>query len=65
MFDLTYVESLGLLVCALNTYQMQKEAKDYIREELQEKTGIEKVLVIEGSFEVVKKSEEFTALSTP
>lgn len=64
MFELTYVESLGLLVCAVTSSQMQKEARDSIRSELQEKTGIEKVLVIEGSFEVVKQSEDFTAIST-
>jgi len=64
MFDLTYVESLELLVCAIDTAPMKKEIKDSIRIELQEKTGIQKVLVIEGSFEVVKKNEKYLELSS-
>lgn len=64
MFKLTYVESLGLLVCAIESAPIKKEAKDSIRTELQEKTGIQKVLVIEGSFEVVEKNEKYFELSS-
>ncbi len=64
MFKLTYVESLVLLVCAIESAPMKKEAKDSIRTELQEKTGIQKVLVIEGSFEVVENNEKYLELSS-
>lgn len=64
MFNLTYVESLGLLVCAIESAPMKKEVKDSIRTELQEKTGIQKVLVIEGSFEVVENNEKYLELSS-
>ncbi|MBT2732110.1 hypothetical protein [Carnobacterium sp. ISL-102] len=64
MFNLTYIESLELLVCAVDVAPMKKETKDSIRTESQEKTGIQKVLVIERSFEVVEKSEKHLEISS-
>lgn len=50
MFNVTYIESKNLFVVAVATSHLKKESKDRIREEITLRTGVEKVLVIEGSF---------------
>ena len=64
MYKLTYVESIELLVCTLDASVVKDEVKKRIRKELQSRTGISKILVIEGSFEVVKKDEEIPDVLT-
>lgn len=50
---LTYIKNLNLLVCCLGLSGISLEERECIRDELTTRTGIEKVLIVEGSFEVI------------
>lgn len=65
MYKLTYVESIDLLVCAINGPPIKSEVKEKIRSELKDKTEISKILVIEGSFEAVGNNKESTSILNP
>lgn len=59
MFDVTYVEKLNLMVCAARTSSpISEEHKDRIRQEIKGNSGVENVIVIEGSFRCVGELAE-------
>lgn len=63
MQKLTYVKEKELLVLAIKTVGLSPEKKDAIRKDLTDKTGIEKVIIVEGEFEYIgeeNKSEKTT-----